>query len=624
MNSTIFNSLNTFYKNPTGPLKIGNVLTLRIKLKKCDCPSNVQVIFYEYCAYWKLCIFQMDFEKDEEEYVYFKTEIYNFEINIYEYYFSYVSFGNKKFIKKNDNSWEAHITDNQFDPNWQLTVYQPTKTHPNMNCGIMYQIFPDRFYNSGKVTNLPKDRIYRSWGELPYYDDSNICSDFFGGDLNGIIEKLPYLKSLNISVLYLNPIWESQSNHRYNTGSYENVDPVLGTMDDLKLLIDKAHSMGIIIILDTVLNHTGSDSIYFNRYNRYDSIGAYNSKNSSFRDWYFFHDDDINSYESWWGFDTLPKINQNNSSFIEYFFGEGGIIDKWYSLGIDGLRLDVADELDNSTLMKIYDASKRNRDSIIIVGEVWDDASNKVNYGHRMNYFLGHELTSVMNYPVRDAIVAYIRYGDFWAGNLERTLISIFIENYPREIAYSLMNFLSTHDTVRVITKLAGKEVDNHDKNWQYENDTLSTSEMELGKSRLIISYLLIYFLPGIPCIFYGDEIGIYGQKDPFCRKCFPWDKMDNKLLDFFKNLGALRNKEAVFLRDADFSIITIDNEKCIYCRSLNNRYFYIFINRLNFPIYISSFMNKICNPQILFTVGEKTNLSMLDSFGALIIEFNL
>ena len=245
------------------------------------------------------------------EYVYFKTDMSDFEINIYAYYFSYVSFGNKKFIKRNDNYWDAHIRDDQFAPNWQLTVYQPTKTHPNMNGGIMYQIFPDRFYNSGKVTNLPQDRIYRSWGELPYYDDSTICSDFFGGDLNGIIEKLPYLKSLNISVLYLNPIWESQSNHRYNTGSYENVDPVLGTMNDLKLLIDKAHSMGMIIILDTVLNHTGSDSIYFNRYNRYNSIGAYNSKNSSFRDWYFFHDDNINSYESWWGFDTLPKINQN-------------------------------------------------------------------------------------------------------------------------------------------------------------------------------------------------------------------------------------------------------------------------------------------------------------------------
>lgn len=619
--STIYNSLDKYYKEPTGPIKAGEMLKLRIKIKKDYNPSDVQVVFFEYCAYWKLCTFQMDFEKNEGEYVYFKTEISNFEINIYEYYFSYISYGNKKFIKRNDNSWDAYVRDDPFAANWQLTVYEPIKTHPNMYGGIMYQIFPDRFYNSGKVSNLPKDRVYRKWGELPYYSDNTICSDFFGGDLQGIIEKLPYLKSLNISVLYLNPIWESQSNHRYNTGSYENVDPVLGTMDDLKMLIDKAHSLGMIIVLDTVLNHTGSDSVYFNKYNRYDIVGAYNSKNSPFYNWYYFHNDNINSYESWWGFDTLPKINQNAPSYIEYFYDKDGVLDKWYSLGIDGLRLDVADELPNSTLMKINDASKRNRDNIVIIGEVWDDASNKVNYDHRMNYFLGHELTSVMNYPVRDAILAYIRYGDFWAGNLERTLTYIFIENYPREIAYSLMNFLSSHDTVRAITKLAGKEVDNHDKEWQFQNDTLTSDELKLGKARLLISYLLLYFLPGIPCIFYGDEIGMAGQKDPFCRKCFPWNSLDNSLLDFFISLGDLRNQKSDFLKVADFSIIKIDNEKCIYSRNINEHYLYIFINRSDSPMDISFYTNKMSNSEILFSIGEQTSLYLLDAFGALIIE---
>lgn len=619
--STIYNSLEKFYKEPTGPIKSGEVLKLRIKIKRSCNPSDVQVIFSEHCAYWNLCVFQMDFEKYEGEYVYFKTEISNFEINIYEYYFSYVSFGAKKFIKRNENSWEAYVRDDPFAPNWQLTVYEPTKTHPNMNGGIMYQIFPDRFYKSGKVCNLPTDRVYRKWGELPYFSDNTICSDFFGGDLQGIIEKLPYLKSLNISVLYLNPIWESQSNHRYNTGSYEKLDPVLGTMEDLKLLIDMAHSMNMIIILDTVLNHTGSDSVYFNKYKRYDSVGAYNSKNSPFYNWYYFYNNDSNSYESWWGFDTLPKINQSNPSYIEYFFGEGGVIDKWFSLGIDGLRLDVADELDNSTLMKIYDASKRNRDGIVIIGEVWDDASNKVNYGHRMNYFLGHELTSVMNYPVRDAILAYIRYGDFWAGNLERTLIYVFIENYPREISYSLMNFLSSHDTVRAITKLAGKEVDDHDKQWQYQNDKLTPYEQKIGIARLIISYLLLYFLPGIPSIFYGDEIGMEGQKDPFCRKCFPWDLLDKKLLDFFISLGNLRNQKSDFLKVADFSIVKIDNDTCIYTRNINNHYLYIFINRSDFPIDIYFYTSTFSNTKTLFSIGEKTSLYLLDSFGALIIE---
>ncbi len=495
--STIFNSLDTYFKSHTGPIKKGEDLTFRIKLRKDIQPYNVKLVFFGFQQAYNSLEFGLNFEYSDENYDYFKVDISNLEINIYEYYFVFESYGSRKYLKKCYDSWEAFISTDNSGCNWQLTVYTPVKTHPNMNKGIMYQIFPDRFYRSGKTTNLPNDRTYRKWGELPFYTDDKICSDFFGGDLRGITEKLDYLKSLSVSVIYLNPIWESQSNHRYDTSDYTEVDPVLGNFDDVKELLSKAHSLGMIVILDTVLNHTGSDSIYFNKNNRYPVNGAFNSTDSPYRNWYYFWPDGIH-YESWWGFETLPKLNQQSEGYINYFFNSGGVLDIWFRLGFDGLRLDVADELDNSTLNRICESSKRFCDKIIIIGEVWDNASNKCNYGHRMEYFLGNELTSVMNYPVKDAILAYVRYGDLWSSNLWRTLISVYIEDYPHEIAYSLMNLLSTHDSVRMITKLAGKEVDDHDKNWQFENDTLSPQEYRLGRARAMISYLILYFLPGI------------------------------------------------------------------------------------------------------------------------------
>lgn len=636
--STIFDSLDKNFKMPTGPLPKDEVLTLRIKLEKQLNPTDVQFVIYEYCASWNLFTFPMEYEKSDNTNIYFKAEISNIAVNIYHYYFSFISNGKRKFLKIREDSWEAYISDDPVARDWQLTVYEPINTHPNMQKGIMYQIFPDRFYKSGETTNLPLDRIYRDWGELPYYTDDLIGKDFFCGDLKGIIKKIDYLKKLNVSVLYLNPIWESQSNHRYNTGSYETVDPVLGNMEVLKELVDKAHANGMIVILDAVLNHTGSDSVYFNKYNRYPNQGAYNSKNSLYYNWYYFHNN-RDHYESWWGFDTLPKVNQNNPDFIEYVFGIGGIIDKWYDIGIDGLRLDVADELENSTLVRIYEASARNRHSIVIIGEVWDNASNKCNYGHRMNYFLGHELTSVMNYPVKDALLAYIRYGEHWAYNLKRTLLSIFVEDYPKEIAHSLMNFLSSHDTVRAITKLAGEEIDNHDKAWQAAHDNLSREQYLLGRNRLMLTFLMLYLLPGVPSIFYGDEIGLSGQKDPFCRKCFTWNRIDKKLLHFMKGIGRFRNSISDFLATASFDVCEVDGSKCFYLLYSNDKILFVFANRsdsnisIEIPNYISNYVSKnnsrlflnqiskIGDCKILFTLGKNSNISSISAFGAVVVE---
>ena len=332
---SIFCSIDLQYKNPVGPVKENEEIIFRVKIDSYLGPKEVFIIFDRY---WMQGSFEWKMQevRREEDKVVFEAKIKAQEVNIYKYHFEFYSHDQKMTIYKKWNSfegyvrpWNIHLEGEQ----WQLTVYRPITTHEEMSQGIMYQIFPDRFYKFGDVENLPPDRIYRPWGEIPFFSDDTICSDYFGGNLQGIKNRLKFLKKLGVTVLYLNPIWLAISNHRYNTSNYREVDPVLGTEKDLLELITEAHRNGMIIILDTVLNHTGSDSVYFNKDKRFQTCGAYNSKESQYYDWYFFSEYP-NKYESWWGFQTLPKINQESRSFQEYMFGENGTLEYWYKLGI--------------------------------------------------------------------------------------------------------------------------------------------------------------------------------------------------------------------------------------------------------------------------------------------------
>lgn len=617
---TVFDSRQTYYKNPLGCVKEGEILKLRLEIPKGYNPTRAWVIFQELNSNRDFSV-EMACKGEVEESVAFECEV-RFECaNIHKYYFSFIdTWGTPKFVQKKNNSFEGEIRGNKEGVNWQLTVYQVTETHSNMKKGTMCQIFPDRFCKYGDTKNPPPDRMYRVWNGVPFYKQNQIGQDFFGGNLQGIIHRLKYLKSLGVTVLYLNPIWLASSNHRYDTADYRKVDPLLGTEKDLKELISKAHEYGMVVILDAVFNHTGADSIYFNKYGRYPVLGAYNSKESPYYDWYCF-EEYPDKYKSWWGFVELPTINQNSKSLQKYMFGENGTIDYWYSLGIDGIRLDVPDELPNFTLNLIYEAVKRNGKPIVIIGEVWEDASCKCNYGHRMEYFLGKQLTSVMNYPVKNAVLAYIRYGGSWTENLKETLITIFLENYPREIAYSLMNFVTSHDTVRAITKLAGVEVDDHDMEWQSKHDELSREEYLLGRKRLMMAYLMTYFFPGVPSIFYGDEIGMSGQKDALCRKPYNWVKRDKKLLKFFKELGRFRKTESEFFEDADFDVVHIDEEICILERKkAGRRLLYIGSiseRRLEFDHY----KEIPTNTKVVFSTCNEKGNNYIDSLEAMILE---
>ena len=418
--SEIFDSLQTRFKTPTGCIKVGEEVYFHLEIPKKEAPYEVRIIFEEFFSD-KAFSEEMIRIREDNDRIIFETEGNFGEKNIYRYFFSFKSYGRTKFIKKKAGSFEGQIQESPEGFDWQLTIYDEITTNPNMQEGVMYQIFPDRFARYGSVENPPADRIYRVWEGNPFWKEKLIGQDFFGGNLQGVIHKLRYLKELGVTAIYLNPIWIARSNHRYDPADYKKVDPLLGTEADFKELIKRAHKLGMIVVIDTVLNHTGADSIYFNKYNSYPVIGAFNSTESKYFGWYYFSEHP-EKYESWWGFTEHPKINQEASSFQEYMFGNGGVIDYWYSLGIDGLRLDVPDELPNFTLNCIYNCSKRNKENAVIISEVWEDASNKANYGHRMEYLLGHETTSVMNYPVKDAILAYIRYGDFWGAHLKETL----------------------------------------------------------------------------------------------------------------------------------------------------------------------------------------------------------
>ena len=303
------------------------------------------------------------------------------------------------------------------------------------------------------------------------------------------------------------------------------------------------------IILDGVFSHTGSDSIYFNKEQRYEG-GAFNSKESEYFSWFNFKKWP-NDYDSWWGFMTLPETNENDEKFSQFITGEGGVIDYWMKQGADGFRLDVADELPDSFIEKIRTAVKRANPDGILYGEVWEDASNKEAYHVRRRYLLGYELDSVMNYPFKEAIVNFVQ-GNF-DGTVFLNSIMDILENYPKPSVDVLMNLLGTHDTERILTRLVGEPSGNRGRDWQ-SVQKLNQNQLERGYRMLKLASLLQYTLPGIPCVYYGDEILTEGYRDPFNRTCFDWEKLKdgNDTLDWYLRLGQLRH-ESPSLDGGDF-----------------------------------------------------------------------
>lgn len=507
---------------------------------------------------------------------------------LYFYCFEVVCPDGPRQIRKID----AHCGDfSETGELWQLTVYDPAYSVPRLpEHGIIYQIFPDRFCCSGQPKqNVPSDRtLHPTWEEMPEYlpnrEGKITNSDYFGGDLEGIRQHLGYLKSLGVSLIYLNPIFEAHSNHRYNVADYFCVDPLLGSTEDFKRLCADAREMGIGILLDGVFSHTGADSVYFNREGRYGGTGAFRDPESPYRSWYKF-EEYPNRYHSWWGFDTLPEVREETPDFLEFICGENGVIRHWMRLGAAGFRLDVADELPDIILDRLREAVKAENPNGILIGEVWEDASNKIAYSQRRRYLLGAQLDSVMNYPFMNAVLRYIRYGDSLA--LYYGVLSI-LENYPTPSVQLLFNSLSTHDTARAITVLAGEEYMGDDRQWQFEHHFLRSEQYERGRRLLLLAYTLLYFLPGLPCLYYGDEAGLSGWRDPFNRTPYPWGHEDQELISRFQLLGKIY-RENPFLQEAPFIPVISTDDLFIYQRRSGGRSLSVIVNRGDIPYDLRS-----------------------------------
>ncbi len=436
---------------------------------------------------------------------------------------------------------------------YQLTVYRDAPAPTWFGSGVTYQIFPDRFcrLTTPNPTGIFGGRwVHRNWEDTPIYQpdgDGEIRNcDFFGGSLNGITSKLDYLASLSVSTLYLNPIFAAASNHRYDTADYLSIDPLLGTEEDFRRLCAEAEKRGIRIMLDGVFNHTGSDSRYFNAYGSFPGPGAAQGPDSPYYDWYNFHPYP-DSYDAWWDVRTLPAVNENAPSYRRFIISDpNSVVRHWLRAGAWAWRLDVADELPDDFIVEIRRAMTEEKPDSFLLGEVWEDASNKIAYSQRRRYLLGDELGGVMNYPFRTAALNYLRGGD--AVEFRETMEEL-RENYPRSAYYAGLNLLGTHDTPRILTVLGADTVpDSKEDRADYR---LSPEELQRGLSRLRLGAMLLYCFPGSPTVFYGDEAGMQGFEDPLNRGTYPWGRENMTLLDFFRTLGRLR-KERPSLQRGD------------------------------------------------------------------------
>ena len=449
----------------------------------------------------------------------------------------------------------------------QLTLSNFVYKEPKkIQGGVIYHIFVDRFRRGGSQIVPDGARIVRGeWKEIPEfpeYPGAKLYNNtFYGGTLWGIIEKLDYIKSLGTTAIYLSPIFSAASNHKYDTADYMTIDPIFGGEEAFKSLLSAAKEKEIEIILDGVFNHTGSDSIYFNRYGRYRELGAYQSKTSKFYDWFDFQEYP-SKYTCWWGIDILPRINPDKDECSKYFVGDGGVIDKYSKMGIYGFRLDVADELSDSFIAKIKSRLSKNRADNILYGEVWEDASNKSSYGSRRHYYQGAELDGVMNYPVRTGIIEYL------TGKGKESLAYALTDvtcNAPDVVLHNQMNLLGTHDTDRILTILGCEPSEGK------SNATLAGLRMDNGRryyavKKLMSAYTVLATIPGIPTIFYGDEAGLEGYRDPFNRMPYPWGREEKILLEHYKALGQIRSKNSVY-KKGEFKLIHLDESLLVFSR---------------------------------------------------------
>lgn len=564
----LHDSHNEFYRTPSGPAPAGSNVLIRL-----HCDEATSVVLRTWMTE-ELCYTMLP----TAEHVWEVAIPLPTTPGLFWYYFLIyrkdgrtIRYGNQP-----DKLGGVGVAYDHGEPeSFQITLYDPAYKTPEAFHGAnIYQIFPDRFRHAPtKAVDDRKDRyVHQNWdeellgvGDLRGGKYQEL--DFYGGTLTGIQEKLPYLKDMGIDIIYLNPIFRARSNHRYDTGDYTQVDPLCGTNTEFTELCEAAKKVGIRVMLDGVFSHTGEDSVYFNHFGHYPTLGAYQGQSSPYYDWYTFNHYP-EDYKAWWGILSLPELRKDNPEYQKFMFQpHEGVVPRWIEAGSCGWRLDVADELPVDFLRKLRAAAKAADPEAVVLGEVWEDASNKVAYGETRCYCTGDTLDSVMNYPVREAILNFVM-GKTSASTFVR-LIHHQEEVYPAQFRYALMNLVGSHDLCRSLNILAGRECQELSKADQ-QHVHLNVEEYELAVRRYKLCIDLLCALPGCATVYYGDEVGLTGCHDPWNRRAFPWGREDKSLQKYVAN--KLRHRqESDLLRLGYCDIEALDDDTLLITRRMKD-----------------------------------------------------
>lgn len=424
------------------------------------------------------------------------------------------------------------------------------------------QIFVDRFYREGKPPEQIQGRILKQQDDVipNWKPDSNgeYQNDYFyGGNLKGITAKLEYINSNGFDMIYLSPIGLSETSHHYEPIDQLQIDPWIGTWEDFKNLCQEAHKLDILIVVDLVFNHMGIKSQIFQE--------ALANTNSRYHNWFEWKD---GKPIFWSGFKNMPQCNKHNLEYQEYACN---VATYYINMGADGIRLDLGECLPYDFMTRFRKKVKEFAPEVLIVSEMWGLDNHR-----DIPQLNGMQADSVMNYPLGDAIIRWIRYGNdaHFRYNMEEIL------KYPKQAQDVLWNHLDTHDTPRAMNMLVGDGILQdpykgacwdiegpwrHDgwfdtygfRKWEFEHEQIN---MEKAKQGLILASTIQYFMPGIPIVFAGTEVGITGYKDPFNRKPYPWEKANQEILNHYKELGKTRRDNRKFFGEAGEVTVEVSN----------------------------------------------------------------
>lgn len=557
-------------KTPTGAATTDEPITLNLRFNRPQNPSEVHFVLTKDGE--DAVRYAMNLVKDEDNKFTYSLTIKVTTPGLYFYHFE-ISNEEQVYRVGSDLDLNALLGKGQ---EWQLTVTDDEYKPSAIDGGVVYEIMPDRFFIGGERLKTKPYATYREdWGGVPEFradaDGKVRNEDFFGGNLKGITKKLSYLKNLGVTCIYLTPIFEAHSNHKYDPANYMRVDGDFGTIDDLKDLIKKAKKRGITVILEGVFSHTGDDSIYFNKYGTYDATGAYQSVKSPYYGWYKFKNWP-NEYDCRYNISIMPDTDDGNVMFDEFVNGQEGVIRHWTRLGLGGWKLDVCERLSDEFISRCVRAAKQENPDAVMYGEVFMDATNMVTDGKRRSFLINGKLDSVTNYPFKEDILNFVRCGD--SNRLDST-VGFIVNNYPKHAVDCLMNVLDNHDTARLLTVLG----DNGHIATREDKATASVKNRDEAVRLVKMASALQYTLPGVPCVYYGDEVGMEGFEDPFNRKCYPWGEGDKDLLKWYKKLGAVRANEREIFAHGKYCCVDSDHGVMFFKRKTETETVYVVVN---------------------------------------------